>query len=179
MNRIRNPLVEHFWFLYFNFLTSPLGFRPCPRVALSPPGRLKAERGGETSAAVPGDETWLQLCASCECCARTKWFSFLPFFLVLFLKSYMLTLYLTTEVLRSWNSGPINVCVCLCALSQQLMECCVNALVTSFKETILAECPGMIKRNETESEYGRIVPTKGSTCSGLRQEIALTQTSPH
>lgn len=34
------------------------------------------------------------------------------------------------------------------------MECCVNALVTSFKETILAECPGMIKRNETESEYG-------------------------
>lgn len=35
----------------------------------------------------------------------------------------------------------------------QLMECCVNALVTSFKETILAECPGMIKRNETDSEY--------------------------
>lgn len=33
------------------------------------------------------------------------------------------------------------------------MECCVNALVTSFKETILAECPGMIKRNETDSEY--------------------------
>uniref|UniRef100_A0A8C5FJH5 Cullin-5 n=1 Tax=Gadus morhua TaxID=8049 RepID=A0A8C5FJH5_GADMO len=31
-----------------------------------------------------------------------------------------------------------------------LMECCVNVLVTSFKETILAECPGMIKRNETE-----------------------------
>ncbi|XP_040852761.1 cullin-5-like isoform X1 [Ochotona curzoniae] len=31
-----------------------------------------------------------------------------------------------------------------------LMECCVNALVTSFKETILAECQGMIKRNETE-----------------------------
>uniref|UniRef100_A0A8C7D541 Cullin-5 n=1 Tax=Oncorhynchus kisutch TaxID=8019 RepID=A0A8C7D541_ONCKI len=31
-----------------------------------------------------------------------------------------------------------------------LMECCVNALVTSFKETILAECPGMIRRNETE-----------------------------
>lgn len=39
------------------------------------------------------------------------------------------------------------------------MECCVNALVTSFKETILAECPGMIKRNETESEYGRAAPT--------------------
>nr|XP_025749234.1 cullin-5 [Callorhinus ursinus] len=32
----------------------------------------------------------------------------------------------------------------------KLMECCVNALVTSFKETILAECQGMIKRNETE-----------------------------
>lgn len=79
------------------------------------------------------------------------------------------------------KSGPVNVllCVCVCALSQQLMECCVNALVTSFKETILAECPGMIKRNETESEYGRIVPTKGSASSGLRQEIALTQTSPH
>lgn len=28
----------------------------------------------------------------------------------------------------------------------------MNALVTSFKETILAECPGMIKRNETDSE---------------------------
>uniref|UniRef100_A0AAZ3RCV8 Cullin-5 n=1 Tax=Oncorhynchus tshawytscha TaxID=74940 RepID=A0AAZ3RCV8_ONCTS len=35
-------------------------------------------------------------------------------------------------------------------VSLQLMECCVNALVTSFKETILAECPGMIKRNETD-----------------------------
>lgn len=33
------------------------------------------------------------------------------------------------------------------------MECCVNALVTSFKETILAECQGMIKRNETESKW--------------------------
>lgn len=42
---------------------------------------------------------------------------------------------------------------CVVALLFQLMECCVNALVTSFKETILAECPGMIKRNETESEY--------------------------
>uniref|UniRef100_A0A8C4RLB4 Cullin-5 n=1 Tax=Erpetoichthys calabaricus TaxID=27687 RepID=A0A8C4RLB4_ERPCA len=37
-----------------------------------------------------------------------------------------------------------------CNSVQALMECCVNALVTSFKETILAECPGMIKRNETE-----------------------------
>lgn len=55
------------------------------------------------------------------------------------------------------------------------MECCVNALVTSFKETILAECPGMIKRNETESEYGRTAPTKGSASSGLHQEIALTK----
>lgn len=53
----------------------------------------------------------------------------------------------------------------------QLMECCVNALVTSFKETILAECPGMIKRNETESEYGRTTLSKGSTSSGLHQEL--------
>ncbi|CAH2225333.1 cullin-5 [Pelobates cultripes] len=37
-----------------------------------------------------------------------------------------------------------------CNSVQALMECCVNALVTSFKETILAECQGMIKRNETE-----------------------------
>uniref|UniRef100_A0A674DTH2 Cullin-5 n=1 Tax=Salmo trutta TaxID=8032 RepID=A0A674DTH2_SALTR len=37
-----------------------------------------------------------------------------------------------------------------CNSVQALMECCVNALVTSFKETILAECPGMIKQNETE-----------------------------
>lgn len=47
------------------------------------------------------------------------------------------------------------------------MECCVNALVTSFKETILAECPGMIKRNETESEYGGATPTI------VQQEIDL------
>ncbi|XP_013992552.1 cullin-5 isoform X1 [Salmo salar] len=37
-----------------------------------------------------------------------------------------------------------------CNSVQALMECCVNTLVTSFKETILAECPGMIRRNETE-----------------------------
>ncbi|CAB1347838.1 unnamed protein product [Coregonus sp. 'balchen'] len=37
-----------------------------------------------------------------------------------------------------------------CNSVQALMECCVNSLVTSFKETILAECPGMIKRNETD-----------------------------
>ncbi|KAM9781154.1 cullin-5 isoform 1-T1 [Syngnathus typhle] len=37
-----------------------------------------------------------------------------------------------------------------CNSVQALMECCVNALVTAFKETILAECPGMIKRNETD-----------------------------
>lgn len=58
------------------------------------------------------------------------------------------------------------------------MECCVNALVTSFKETILAECPGMIKRNETESEYGRTAHSKGSASSGLHQEIDLIQ-PPH
>ncbi|NXW08947.1 CUL5 protein, partial [Fregetta grallaria] len=39
-----------------------------------------------------------------------------------------------------------------CNSVEALMECCVNALVTSFKETILAECQGMIKRNETEKE---------------------------
>lgn len=38
-----------------------------------------------------------------------------------------------------------------CNSVEALMECCVNALVTSFKETILAECQGMIKRNETEN----------------------------
>ncbi|XP_018586217.1 cullin-5-like isoform X1 [Scleropages formosus] len=37
-----------------------------------------------------------------------------------------------------------------CNSVQALMECCVNALVTLFKETILAECPGMIRRNETD-----------------------------
>jgi len=31
-----------------------------------------------------------------------------------------------------------------------LTDCCVNVLVGSFKETILAECPGMIAANETE-----------------------------
>lgn len=33
-----------------------------------------------------------------------------------------------------------------------LMECCVKVLVTTFKDIILAECPGMIKNNDTESE---------------------------
>lgn len=33
---------------------------------------------------------------------------------------------------------------------QALTECCVNVLVTAFKETILAECAVMIKNNETE-----------------------------
>lgn len=31
-----------------------------------------------------------------------------------------------------------------------LTDCCVRTLVTSIKETILAECPAMIKNNETE-----------------------------
>ncbi|KAM7373965.1 hypothetical protein PAMP_006649 [Pampus punctatissimus] len=59
-----------------------------------------------------------------------------------------------------------------------LMECCVNALVTSFKETILAECPGMIKRNETESEYGRTAPTKGSASSELHLMFSLMDKVP-
>ena len=32
----------------------------------------------------------------------------------------------------------------------------MNVLVTVFKETILAECAGMIKSNETESKLHRI-----------------------
>uniref|UniRef100_A0A673XM13 Cullin-5 n=1 Tax=Salmo trutta TaxID=8032 RepID=A0A673XM13_SALTR len=60
-----------------------------------------------------------------------------------------------------------------------LMECCVNALVTSFKETILAECPGMIRRNETESEYGRSAPgTKGSASSELHLMFSLMDKVP-
>ena len=55
------------------------------------------------------------------------------------------------------------------------MECCVNALVTSFKETILAECPGMIKRNETESEYG----TKAQFCNGQQTRGKLLVTCPN
>ena len=35
----------------------------------------------------------------------------------------------------------------------QLTERCVSVLVGSFKETILAECPGMIATNETESKW--------------------------
>ncbi|XP_021958442.1 cullin-5 [Folsomia candida] len=31
-----------------------------------------------------------------------------------------------------------------------LMDCCVGVLVTTFKDSILAECPGMIKANETD-----------------------------
>uniref|UniRef100_A0A8C9F813 Cullin 5 n=2 Tax=Neognathae TaxID=8825 RepID=A0A8C9F813_PAVCR len=53
-----------------------------------------------------------------------------------------------------WSKQVCNFYFNLCAnpvfTTFQLMECCVNALVTSFKETILAECQGMIKRNETE-----------------------------
>lgn len=38
-----------------------------------------------------------------------------------------------------------------CSGSVQLLtECCVNVLVTAFKNTILAECAGMIKANETD-----------------------------
>ncbi|GAA6223783.1 cullin-5 isoform X1 [Lates japonicus] len=65
-----------------------------------------------------------------------------------------------------------------CNSVQALMECCVNALVTSFKETILAECPGMIKRNETESEYGRTAPTKGSASSELHLMFSLMDKVP-
>uniref|UniRef100_A0A8C1F1E5 Cullin-5 n=1 Tax=Cyprinus carpio carpio TaxID=630221 RepID=A0A8C1F1E5_CYPCA len=65
-----------------------------------------------------------------------------------------------------------------CNSVQALMECCVNALVTSFKETILAECPGMIKRNETESEYGRSSGTKGTASSELHLMFSLMDKVP-
>ncbi|XP_069124836.1 cullin-5-like [Argopecten irradians] len=37
-----------------------------------------------------------------------------------------------------------------CSSVSTLTECCVNVLVTAFKETILKECAAMIKNNETE-----------------------------
>nr|XP_023664828.1 cullin-5-like isoform X1 [Paramormyrops kingsleyae] len=37
-----------------------------------------------------------------------------------------------------------------CNSVQALLDCCVNVLVSSFKETILVECAGMIQRNETD-----------------------------
>ena len=49
-------------------------------------------------------------------------------------------------------SGYHSLCTCTFLSFFQLTECCVNVLVGSFKETILAECPGMIAANETESE---------------------------
>ena len=54
------------------------------------------------------------------------------------------------NVLEDWR---ILNCALLCF---QLTECCVNVLVTSFKETILAECAQMIKLNETDSKWGYI-----------------------
>ncbi|KAK1882554.1 Cullin-5 [Dissostichus eleginoides] len=65
-----------------------------------------------------------------------------------------------------------------CNSVQALMECCVNALVTLFKETILTECPGMIRRNETESEYGRTNPTKGTASSELHLMFSLMDKVP-
>ncbi len=91
------------------------------------------------------------------------------------------------------NNALRVVCICLSHILTlgarfvpfaffQLMECCVNALVTSFKETILTECPGMIKRNETESEYGRSSGTKGSASSGWQWDkvpIYILPKPPH
>ena len=34
--------------------------------------------------------------------------------------------------------------------SKLLHECCVDVLVTAFKDTILAECPQMIRNNDTK-----------------------------
>ncbi|XP_064628678.1 cullin-5-like isoform X2 [Lineus longissimus] len=36
-----------------------------------------------------------------------------------------------------------------CSSVTALVDCCVNVLVTAFKDTILAECPQMIRSNET------------------------------
>lgn len=58
----------------------------------------------------------------------------------------------THYVLFDVVSGYHSLCTCTFLSFFQLTECCVNVLVGSFKETILAECPGMIAANETESE---------------------------
>ena len=46
----------------------------------------------------------------------------------------------------------VPVCSCVCCVVIQLVSHCVDVLVTAFKDTIIAECPQMIKNNETESE---------------------------
>ena len=42
--------------------------------------------------------------------------------------------------------------MCLSNVMSQLVSHCVDVLVTAFKDTIITECPLMIKNNETESE---------------------------
>ena len=70
----------------------------------------------------------------------------------------------------------------------QLMDCCVEVLVTTFKDTILAECPGMIKNNETEStliillrfppSYQSSVPTFCSLFTELQLMFKLMDRVP-
>lgn len=38
-------------------------------------------------------------------------------------------------------------------LITQLVRSCVNVLVNNFKSAIIAECPEMIRNNDTESKY--------------------------
>ena len=47
----------------------------------------------------------------------------------------------------------------------QHQDCCVHVLVTSFKETILAECSGMIRSNETESAFDRLRQPRSRVCT--------------
>lgn len=57
--------------------------------------------------------------------------------------------------LMDWVEGSLWVVLDHSASSSflQLNECCVEVLVTTFRDTILAECPQMIKNNETDSKY--------------------------
>lgn len=52
----------------------------------------------------------------------------------------------------------------------------MNALVTLFKETILAECPGMIKRNEMDSEYCCTIVRMMDCCVNLCRLIKRSVT---
>jgi cullin-5 len=47
----------------------------------------------------------------------------------------------------------LNLVIIFLNLSFKLNGCCVNVLVTAFKETILAECSSMIKQDETQSMF--------------------------
>jgi len=44
-----------------------------------------------------------------------------------------------------------------CESVTKLIECCVKVLVVKFKDTILAECPDMIKTNSTQRKVQVII----------------------